>query len=154
MLGRLMCWFGWHEWYTTVRVDFNGHTVDKSTDCTRCTATKNSDGSIVWRWIPNYAVPPGDTIIEAMALKAIPPMLSVESGHTESYIKDVLQGCEPITPALARAIEKFTAGGDEAFWLRLEANYQADLERLGMERPKQERSNGCLNYSGSLPYSE
>ena len=80
---------------------------------------------------PDYAVPPAETMMEALADRGITlEQLSEESGISLDQWNGVVNAIKPIQPTLAEALENAT-GINHRFWLKLESNYQLTLTRLG-----------------------
>lgn len=85
---------------------------------------------------PDYAVPPAETMLEALEDRGISlKRLSEESGITIDRWNGVVNAIQPIQPPLAEALENAT-GISHRFWLKLESNYQATLTRLGENAQK------------------
>jgi len=82
-------------------------------------------------FMPNYAVPPGDTLketIEAMGIGCTE--LAQEIGRPEMTINQILEGKATITSDIATQLER-VLGVPASFWNNLEMNYQDNLARSG-----------------------
>lgn len=78
---------------------------------------------------PDWAVPPGAVIGDAaeeqgLAEEELARCLAL----TPEALDDLRRSVLPVTEALALRLAE-TLGSTAAFWLRLEANYRADLAR-------------------------
>lgn len=83
---------------------------------------------------PDYAVPPAETMTEALDDRGIClEDFSIQSGISLHSLKAVVKAKEPIEQPLAEALERATSI-NHRFWLKLESNYQKNLSRLGKSR--------------------
>lgn len=76
--------------------------------------------------VPDNAIPPGETVLESFAYKL---------GLKDVELLELFQGTHRIDEKLAAALDK-ELGPSPQFWLNLEANYRATLERLAKEAVK------------------
>lgn len=79
---------------------------------------------------PNYAVPPGETLIETMVFKGMTIVdLARRIGQPKKAIKKIMKGEAAITPAIAIQFGRIL-GVPASFWNNLERNYREILGRL------------------------
>ncbi len=84
---------------------------------------------------PDWTLPPGDSLEEELECASLTiKQASEKTGIPYPVFQGLLTGAVPITDEIAEALAKIT-GYNAQFWLRSEQNYQADLERLGRQRP-------------------
>lgn len=82
-----------------------------------------------YRFEPDYAIPPGDTLAEVLESKAMPQKeLALRTGLTTKTIQAIVRGNNPITATTAALFET-VLGIDAQFWLNLEDNYRVALVR-------------------------
>jgi len=82
-----------------------------------------------YRFAPDYAVPPGDTLRESLAAQGMTQAeLAQRIGLPVKAVRDVIRGKVPITTETAMQLER-ALGIPTGIWLSLEANYQATLAR-------------------------
>lgn len=76
---------------------------------------------------PDYAVPPGETLLELLELAGrSPSQLAAYLDWSVEEVNDLLVGKAPITPELAQQLDELTGVRAEA-WLSLESNYRKAL---------------------------
>ena len=99
---------------------------------------------------PNVAIPPGDTLAEAIETLGISQAeLARRAGRPVQAVSEIIQGRKEITAETAIELER-VVGIPAHVWVRLEADYRtakamlADRERLKEEVP----------YAARCPYSE
>jgi HTH-type transcriptional regulator/antitoxin HigA len=86
------------------------------------------------QFIPDYAVPPAETMKEAMkAFRMTPADLAQSTGLPIKTVGALLVAQAPITAEIAAALER-TFGPPARFWLDLEALYQEDCRRLALRK--------------------
>lgn len=86
------------------------------------------------QFLPDWTVCPGATIKEILEIKKLSiPAFAREIGKSVDFVNRLLVGEEKITNALAVKFEKIL-GGTTSFWKNREANYRADLIRLGKKK--------------------
>jgi addiction module HigA family antidote len=87
---------------------------------------------------PDYAVPPGRTLMETMnVLRINQRTLAARTGLSERHIKRILMGTTPITSHTAVRLEKAT-GISARTWNKLDAAYQQQKRRLQPTKQKEE----------------
>ena len=88
---------------------------------------------IVWGFEPNYVVPPGWILEEALEERHMSQAeLARRTGLSPRYISRVIRGQSPITADAAWKIERAT-GINARMWNNLERGYREDLFRLSEE---------------------
>lgn len=81
-------------------------------------------------WEPEWASPPGDTLIEALQERGwTQAYLARESGFTQKHINQVVKGKASVGVRFAVALETLSVG-TARFWLHREADYRLALYRL------------------------
>jgi HTH-type transcriptional regulator/antitoxin HigA len=92
---------------------------------------------------PDYAVPPGETLVEVLEAKGISQSeLAERTGRPKKTINEIANGKAAITPETAIQFER-VLGVPAVFWNSLEQNYRAALARIA-ERERLERDVGWL----------
>jgi plasmid maintenance system antidote protein VapI len=82
---------------------------------------------------PNWASPPGDTILNLLDDKNITPSeLAAYLQISFRETRDLLDGTFKITDKIAEKLAEFL-GGSKQFWVNREAQYRETLERLKNE---------------------
>src|SRR5258708_18977913 len=82
-----------------------------------------------FRYEPDYAVPPGETLVETLdAVGMTQAELSARTGRPLKTINEIVKGKAAITPETALQFEKVLRI-PASFWNALEANYQQALAR-------------------------
>ena len=88
---------------------------------------------------PDWASPPGDTIIDALEeLDWTRSQLAEHLGYTEKYVHQLISAQVPITEESAQKLSQII-GSTPEFWLRREAQYQAQLVYLQKKESFQTR---------------
>lgn len=83
----------------------------------------------VYRYEPDYAVPPGETLAEAIeAIGISQAELARRSGLTRKHINRVITGHAPLSADTAIRLERVTGVGSTV-WAALEANYRTHVKR-------------------------
>ncbi len=101
----------------------------------------------VYRYKPDYAVPPGETLLEVLEHKGMTQADLVErSGRPVKTINEIIQGKATITPETALQFER-VLGVPAFFWNNLEKNYHQTLARLAEEKALE----GELSWLNRLP---
>ncbi len=73
---------------------------------------------------PDYASPPGETLRETLEFKRMSRSeLSINTGLTTETINEIIAGVAPITPDMAKKLERAT-GVSSRFWNNREASYR------------------------------
>lgn len=73
------------------------------------------------------AIPPGETIAEILTEREITQKeLAQRTGVAEAFLSDVIQGKKSISEDFAMGLEK-ALGVPKSFWLKLQANYDAEV---------------------------
>src|SRR5262245_41067714 len=96
------------------------------------------------RFLPDYAVPPGDTLLETIdALGISQSELAERMGRPKKTVNEIIKAKAAITAETAIQLER-VLGVSADFWISLEANYRAALARLE-ERAALERQQAWLD---------
>lgn len=99
---------------------------------------------------PDYAVPPGKTLIEVMeSLDMNQKELAVRTGLTVQSLIRILKGEQPITYGSASRLELAT-GVPAVFWNNLEARYQEQLAKVR----ERDRLQTDLEWLNTIPTKE
>ena len=105
---------------------------------------------MVWGFEPNYVVPPGWTLEDALQENALSPDdLARSTGMSVEHINRLLTGEAPLTYVIAIQLEAAT-GVLAGFWNDLERGYRTDLVRLA----KEDRLSRSLGLLDDLPIAE
>lgn len=100
----------------------------------------------------DYAVPTGDFILEWLEDHDMSPAeLARRTGYSRKHISLVTRGTAAVTPDFATRLELVT-GIPAVRWLALEAQYQADHARLGIQLAAAERKDVLDAFAPSLTY--
>ncbi len=93
--------------------------------------TRNrSDATVGGEHRPNYAVPPGANIAEAIAERGLKQAdVAARLGMHPPVLSDLIHGKRSITPETARALE-LVLGIPIDFWLKAEARYREHRARI------------------------
>lgn len=84
----------------------------------------------VYRYEPDYALPPGETLAEAIeAIGISQAELARRSGLTRKHINRVISGHASLSADTAIRLERVT-GVSSTVWTALEANYRTHLKRV------------------------
>jgi addiction module HigA family antidote len=79
---------------------------------------------------PDYATPPGETIQELIQSSPFSfKEFATQSGISCQHLKQLLAGKQALTNEIAIKLELITSM-TASFWMRLEAQYRQDLQRL------------------------
>ena len=82
------------------------------------------------QFIPDYAVPPGETLAETLkAMGMSQADLAERTGRPVKTINEIIKGKAAITPETALQLER-VLGTPASFWNNLERNYQETLARI------------------------
>src|SRR2546422_545901 len=96
---------------------------------------------------PDYAVPPGDTLLEVMESLGITQAdLAERTGRPTKRINEIVKGKAAITPETALQLER-VLGVPASFWNNLEQNYRTALARAA----ERERLEGQLKWLDGIP---
>lgn len=80
--------------------------------------------------MPNYAVVPGETLLEVLEEKNMTQTeIASRTGQSLEIISEMVQGKTAITPEIALQFGR-VLGVPASYWLRMEQNYREDLARL------------------------
>ncbi len=81
-------------------------------------------------WEPNWASPPGDTLVEALQERGWTQRhLAQQTGVSEGYVSQIVHATSTISVKFAVALEALDVG-TARFWLHREADYRLALHRL------------------------
>jgi HTH-type transcriptional regulator/antitoxin HigA len=96
---------------------------------------------------PDYAVPPGDTLLEVMeSLGITQAELAERTGRPTKTINEIVKGKAAITPETALQLER-VLGVPASFWNNLEQSYRTALARAA----ERERLEGQLKWLEGIP---
>jgi len=99
------------------------------------------------RYAPDYAVPPGDTLLEIIESLGISQAeLSSRTGRPTKTINEIIKGKASITPETALQLER-VLGVPASFWNSRERTYQEVLARI----QEQKRLRRHLDWLKQLP---
>jgi addiction module HigA family antidote len=100
-------------------------------------------------FVPDYAVPPGATLLELLDLRGISQAeLALRTGRPKKTINEIIRGKAAITPETALQLERVLGPEVSAgYWTRLEANYRATLARIA----ERERLESSIQWARSFP---
>ena len=108
------------------------------------TVENQEQGEIVWGFEPNYVVPPGWILEEALEERHMSQAeLARRTGLSPRYISRVIRAQAPLTADAAWKLERAT-GINARMWNNLERGYREDLVRLSEEKSLH-RQLGLLN---------
>ncbi|RJP58931.1 MAG: addiction module antidote protein, HigA family [Deltaproteobacteria bacterium] len=83
---------------------------------------------------PDYAVPPGETLLETLeAIGMSQAELAKRTGRPKKTINEIIKGKTAIIPETALQLER-VLGIPASFWNNLERNYQETLARINEQR--------------------
>ncbi len=89
-----------------------------------------AESPILFDYLPNYAVPPGDTLAEVLEERGMSQTeLARRTDLSHKHINRIIKGHVQISPDVAIRLERAT-DVPAGLWLRLEATYQEQLVRL------------------------
>lgn len=86
---------------------------------------------------PDYAVPPGETLLETLEAMGMSQVeLAERTGRPKKTINEIIKGKVAITPETALQFER-VLGVPASFWNNLERNYQETLARINEQKSLQ-----------------
>jgi len=89
-----------------------------------------AESPILFEYLPNYAVPPGDTLAEVLEERGMSQTeLARRTDLSQKHINRIVNGKVQISTDVAIRLERVT-DVPAGLWLRLEATYQEHLARL------------------------
>ena len=112
------------------------------------------------KFSPNYAVPPGETLLETIETIGMSQAeLAERTGRPKKTINEIIKGKASITPDTALQLER-VLGIPAGFWNNLERNYQETLARLNEEERLQKQTswldelplNAMIKFNWIKPY--
>ncbi len=90
---------------------------------------------------PDYAVPPGETLLETLEVMGMSQVeLAERTGRPKKTINEIIKGKTAITPETALQLER-VLGIPAGFWNNLERNYQETLARINEQKNLQQQIN-------------
>jgi addiction module HigA family antidote len=105
---------------------------------------------IEFRYEPDYAIPPGETLQETLdALGMTQVQLAGRTGLTPKTINLIIKGTAPITPATALQLER-VLGTPASFWNNREVQYREALARHN----ETERLHEQIAWLKKIPYQD
>lgn len=108
------------------------------------------DNKISNQFQPDYAYPPGDTLIEVLnTIGMTQADLAKRTGRPRKTINNIIQGKNAITAETALQLE-LALGIPASFWHNLESQYQEAMIRIDAESEWAEQSN----WLSALPVAE
>lgn len=85
-------------------------------------------------WRPNWAVPPGEILLEALDERGMSQSeLAIRLGRPLKTVNEIIKGKAAITPETAIQLER-SLGVSARFWTGLESRYRDTLARLEAEQ--------------------
>ena len=103
-----------------------------------------------YKYKPDYAVPPGDTLLETLEYHNISQAeFAKRTGRPLKTINGIIKGYVAITPESALQFEK-VLGVPASFWINLESNYQ---ELIARQRERDELAQQ-INWLKEIPVKE
>src|SRR6266571_5051819 len=100
-----------------------------------------------YAYSPDYAVPPGDTLLEVMeSLGITQAELAERTGRPTKTINEIVKGKAAITPETALQLER-VLGVPASFWNNLEQNFRTALARAA----DRERLEGQIRWLRGIP---
>ncbi len=98
-------------------------------------------------FLPDYAVPPGETVQEIIdSLNIAQNELAERTGRPKKTINEIIKGKAAITPETALQFER-VLGVQASFWNALEQNYRAALARIA----ERERLDAQISWLKEIP---
>ena len=83
---------------------------------------------------PDYAIPPGETLLETLGIKGMSiDEFSDMSLLSSQELRGIVEGKTPITEYHAKIFEAILET-PASFWINLEKNYRDSLKRLGRKK--------------------
>ncbi len=102
------------------------------------------------QFMPDYAIPPGETLAEELAAKSISQTeLAVLIGTSKETINEIIKGKTPITAEMALKLEQVFQLPAH-FWVNLEQQYQETL--LHLNQAKNDTKPFCNEIISSARY--
>jgi len=99
---------------------------------------------------PDYAVPPGDTLLETIeAMGMSQAELAERTGRPKKTINEIIMGKAAIMPETAIQLER-VLGVPASFWNNLEQNYQETRARI----EEQKRLEKQISWLNKIPVAE
>jgi HTH-type transcriptional regulator/antitoxin HigA len=93
------------------------------------------------QFMPDYAVPPGETLLETIeAIGMSQAELAERTGRPKKTINEIIKGKAAITPETALQFER-VLGTPAGFWNNLERNHQETLARINEQKSLQRQIN-------------
>lgn len=93
------------------------------------------------QFIPDYAVPPGETLLETIENFGMSQLeLAERTGRPKKTINEIIKGKAAITPETALQFER-VLGIPAGFWNNLERNYQETLARINEQQSLQKQTD-------------
>ena len=103
-----------------------------------------------YRFEPDYAVPPGETLNETLdSLGMTQRDLALRTGMSTKTINEIVKGKAPIMPGTSVVLERVT-GVPSKMWNSLETNYREQLAKIA----DQQRLEEDLDWLKSIPTNE
>ena len=86
------------------------------------------------QFIPDYAVPPGETLLETLQTVGMSQAeLADRTGRPKKTVNEIIKGTAAITPETALQLER-VLGVPASIWNNLERNYQETLARINEQK--------------------
>jgi HTH-type transcriptional regulator / antitoxin HigA len=103
----------------------------------------------VMKYLPNIAIPPGETILELLRTNNMTQAeLAIRMDMSNKHINQIIKGKTSITVETALKLEKIF-DLPASFWLNLEADYQETKARINSKYNEDEKK-----IASNIPYSE
>jgi HTH-type transcriptional regulator / antitoxin HigA len=99
---------------------------------------------------PNYAIPPGDSLVELLEAFGLSQAdLAERTGRPKKTINEIAKGKAAITPETALQLER-VLGVPSSYWNALEQNYRAALARI----EERQRLGQHVGWLANFPIAE
>lgn len=99
---------------------------------------------------PNYAIPPGESLVELLDSVGLSQAdLAERTGRPKKTINEIAKGKAAITPETALQLER-VLGVSSSYWNALEQNYRAALARI----EEKQRLSEHVGWLSNFPISE
>lgn len=109
--------------------------------------TKKLKNSNYYKYEPDYAVPPGETLLETIEQMGMTQaQLAERTGRPKKTINEIIRGKAAITPETARQLER-VLGVPANFWNNLEWNYREKLAEI----EERERLKSQIEWLKEMP---
>jgi HTH-type transcriptional regulator/antitoxin HigA len=102
------------------------------------------------QFVPDYASPPGSTLLETIELRGMSQAeLAERTGRSKKHINEIVKGKQPITAETALQLER-VLGITADFWNNRQREYEETLARIAERR----RLSKHVAWAKRFPYSD